>query len=143
VLRLFADARRDLDRKTGKYPARLHLTDWIPGLPPENPKLLVPDWTKYLPLEEKTTRAVAQADPRGLSRVHADGIQRKGAKAQRRKVDTAKPELERLTACAHEKVMPKTDNKVLQNPCFLASLRLCVKSLLHSYGLGTDPTARP
>jgi len=24
---------------TGKYPARLHLTDWIPGLPPENPKL--------------------------------------------------------------------------------------------------------
>src|ERR1051326_7846187 len=37
---------------TGKYPARLHITDWIPGLPPENPKLLVPDWTKYLPLEE-------------------------------------------------------------------------------------------
>src|ERR1043165_7338163 len=21
---------------TGKYPARLHITDWIPGLPPEN-----------------------------------------------------------------------------------------------------------
>ncbi len=39
---------------TGKYPARLHITDWIPGLPPENPKLLVPDWTKYLPLEEAT-----------------------------------------------------------------------------------------
>lgn len=39
---------------TGKYPARLHITDWIPGLPPENPKLLVPDWTKYLPLEEPT-----------------------------------------------------------------------------------------
>src|SRR5258705_13357840 len=39
---------------TGKYPARLHITDWIPGLPPENPKLLVPDWTKYLPLEEST-----------------------------------------------------------------------------------------
>jgi arylsulfatase A len=37
---------------TGKYPARLHVTDWIPGLPPENPKLLVPPWTKYLPLEE-------------------------------------------------------------------------------------------
>jgi arylsulfatase A len=37
---------------TGKYPARLHVTDWIPGLPPENPKLLVPDWTKYLSLEE-------------------------------------------------------------------------------------------
>jgi len=39
---------------TGKYPGRLHITDWIPGLPPENPKLLVPDWTKYLPLEELT-----------------------------------------------------------------------------------------
>jgi len=39
---------------TGKYPARPHITDWIPGQMPENPKLLVPDWTKYLPLEEKT-----------------------------------------------------------------------------------------
>lgn len=39
---------------TGKYPARLHITDWIPGLPPENPKLTVPDWTKHLPLQEAT-----------------------------------------------------------------------------------------
>jgi arylsulfatase A-like enzyme len=39
---------------TGKYPARLHVTDWIPGRMPENPKLLVPDWTKFLPLEETT-----------------------------------------------------------------------------------------
>jgi len=39
---------------TGKYPARLHVTDWIPGMMPENPKLLVPDWTKHLPLEETT-----------------------------------------------------------------------------------------
>ena len=39
---------------TGKYPARLHVTDWIPGAMPDNPKLLVPDWTKHLPLEEKT-----------------------------------------------------------------------------------------
>lgn len=39
---------------TGKYPARLHVTDWIPGLLPANPKLLVPDWTKHLPLEEQT-----------------------------------------------------------------------------------------
>src|SRR4029079_15062622 len=37
---------------TGKYPARLHVTDWIPGQPPENPRLLVPDWTKHLALEE-------------------------------------------------------------------------------------------
>ena len=47
---------------TGKYPARLHVTDWIPGLPPENPKLLVPPWTKYLPLEEITiARALRSA----------------------------------------------------------------------------------
>jgi arylsulfatase A len=39
---------------TGKYPARLHITDWIPGAMPDNPKLLVPDWTKYLPASEKT-----------------------------------------------------------------------------------------
>lgn len=39
---------------TGKYPARLHITDWIPGAMPDNPKLLVPDWTKYLPLSETT-----------------------------------------------------------------------------------------
>lgn len=39
---------------TGKYPARLHITDWIPGLSPENPKLIVPEWTKYLPLQEST-----------------------------------------------------------------------------------------
>src|SRR5689334_16053911 len=39
---------------TGKYPARLHITDWIPGQMPDNPRMLVPDWTKYLPLEEPT-----------------------------------------------------------------------------------------
>lgn len=43
---------------TGKYPARLHITDWIPGLPPENPKLLVPEWTKHLPLEERNLARV-------------------------------------------------------------------------------------
>ena len=46
---------------TGKYPARLHVTDWIPGLPPENPKLLVPPWTKYLPLEEITIARALQS----------------------------------------------------------------------------------
>jgi uncharacterized sulfatase len=40
---------------TGKYPARLHLTDFIAGgNPPENSRLLHPDWTKYLPLDEIT-----------------------------------------------------------------------------------------
>jgi len=39
---------------TGKYPARLHLTDWIPGYQPAHAKLLPPRWTKHLPLEEFT-----------------------------------------------------------------------------------------
>ena len=39
---------------SGKYPARLRITDWIPGLAPQNPKLIVPDFTKHLPLEETT-----------------------------------------------------------------------------------------
>ena len=46
---------------TGKYPARLHVTDWIPGLPPENPKLLVPDWTNYLPLQGTTLARVLRS----------------------------------------------------------------------------------
>lgn len=46
---------------TGKYPARTHITDWIPGRMPENPKLLVPEWTKYLPLEEVTLAEVFKA----------------------------------------------------------------------------------
>ena len=45
---------------TGKYPARLHITDWIPGQMPDNPKVIVPDWTKYLPLEETTLANVFQ-----------------------------------------------------------------------------------
>lgn len=43
---------------TGKYPARLHITDWIPGQMPDNPKLLVPNWTKYLPPSENTLAEV-------------------------------------------------------------------------------------
>lgn len=39
---------------TGKYPARLHLTDWIEGSINEYAKVQVPDWQKYLPLEEET-----------------------------------------------------------------------------------------
>ena len=39
---------------TGKYPARLHITDWSPGQMPDNPKMLVPNWQKFLPLEETT-----------------------------------------------------------------------------------------
>lgn len=46
---------------TGKYPARLHVTDWIPGQMPANPRMLVPDWTKYLPLEEVTIAETLRA----------------------------------------------------------------------------------
>jgi arylsulfatase A len=46
---------------TGKYPARLHITDWIPGQMPANPKLLVPHWTKYLPVTETTIARVLQS----------------------------------------------------------------------------------
>ena len=46
---------------TGKSPARLHITDWIPGAMPDNPKLLVPDWTKFLPHSETTLAEVFQS----------------------------------------------------------------------------------
>ena len=39
---------------TGKYPARLHLTDWIKGKNMPWAKLTVPRWTMYLDLKEKT-----------------------------------------------------------------------------------------
>src|SRR3954453_3892953 len=39
---------------TGKYPARLHLTDWIPGHPYPWARLRPPEWTQYLPVPEQT-----------------------------------------------------------------------------------------
>lgn len=39
---------------TGRYPARLHVTDWIAGHERPYAKLRIPDWTKHLPLEEVT-----------------------------------------------------------------------------------------
>ncbi|MDO8541843.1 MAG: sulfatase [Opitutaceae bacterium] len=39
---------------TGKYPGRLHLTDYIPGENFRYAKLLPPEWTKRLPAGEKT-----------------------------------------------------------------------------------------
>lgn len=40
---------------TGKAPARLHLTDWIPGEgTPKQSRFRVPDWQQRLPLEEVT-----------------------------------------------------------------------------------------
>src|SRR6185503_9825252 len=39
---------------TAKYPARLHITDWIAGHNRPFAKLKIPDWTQHLPLEETT-----------------------------------------------------------------------------------------
>lgn len=39
---------------TGKYPARLRVTDWIPGHKRPDAKLRIPDWTKQLALAETT-----------------------------------------------------------------------------------------
>jgi len=43
---------------TGKYPARLHLTDFIAGGNYPNEKYKQPQWQKYLPLEEITIAEV-------------------------------------------------------------------------------------
>ncbi len=39
---------------TGKYPARLHITDWIAGHNRPFAKLAIPDWSKELPQSETT-----------------------------------------------------------------------------------------
>ena len=39
---------------TGKYPARTHLTDWIPGRTPPGAQLQIPKWTNYLRHAETT-----------------------------------------------------------------------------------------
>src|SRR5882724_11343693 len=43
---------------TGKYPARLHITDWIAGSQRPFAKLKIPDWRQYLPHEETTVADV-------------------------------------------------------------------------------------
>lgn len=46
---------------TGKYPARLHITDWLPGRPDRpDQKLKRPDFQRYLPLEEFTLAEALQ-----------------------------------------------------------------------------------
>ena len=39
---------------TGRHPARLHLTNYIPGTVPDNPRLITPDWQRGLPVSEYT-----------------------------------------------------------------------------------------
>ena len=43
---------------TGKHPARVNITDWIPGLDPKNKRLLGPVDRNQLPLEETTIAEV-------------------------------------------------------------------------------------
>jgi len=53
---------------TGKYPARLHITDWIAGSERPNAKLKIPDWRQYLPHEEVTIAEFFKAN--GYSTCH-------------------------------------------------------------------------
>lgn len=47
---------------TGKYPARLHITDWIEGHKMPKAKLQVPDWTMYLSHSETTLAEVFKSN---------------------------------------------------------------------------------
>jgi len=47
---------------TGKYPARLHLTDFIAGQNRPTAKLAIPDWTKFLKHEEVTIAEALKAE---------------------------------------------------------------------------------
>src|SRR5262245_53983833 len=47
---------------TGKYPARLHITDWITGHERPFAKLKIPDWRQHLPHEETTIAEVFKAN---------------------------------------------------------------------------------
>ncbi len=46
---------------TGRYPARTHLTDWIPGRTPPGAKLAIPRWTNYLRHGETTIAEALRA----------------------------------------------------------------------------------
>lgn len=43
---------------TGKYPARTHVTDWIPGRTPDGAALKIPHWTNFLRHAETTLAEV-------------------------------------------------------------------------------------
>lgn len=47
---------------TGKYPAKLHITDWIEGHKMPKAKLQIPDWTMYLPHEETSLAEVFKSN---------------------------------------------------------------------------------
>ena len=70
-----------------------------------------------------------------LSRIQADRIQRKDAKAQRRKDGSGDFDLVRDAACARPRVPKKTGGQCLPSPCAFAPLRLCVKKFAASFSL--------
>ena len=47
---------------TGKYPARLHLTNFLVGNSKKSDPLILPDWQRFLPLEELTIAEVLKAE---------------------------------------------------------------------------------
>ncbi len=47
---------------TGMHPARINITDWIPGDDPQDQKLLGPDDLNQLPLENKTIAEILKDD---------------------------------------------------------------------------------
>ncbi len=47
---------------TGKYPARLNITDYIPGDKNKSELLEIPKWQKFLPLEELTIGEVLKSE---------------------------------------------------------------------------------
>ena len=51
---------------TGKYPARINLTDWITGHPKPWAKLKVPDWTMYLDHNEETIAEILKKQGYGF-----------------------------------------------------------------------------
>ncbi len=53
---------------TGLHPARLHLTNFIPGTEPANPRLLTPPWRAHLPVEIDTLGDIFKA--RGYATGH-------------------------------------------------------------------------
>src|ERR1044072_8644676 len=54
---------------TGKYPARLHLTDWILGEERPFERMRIPEWQRFLPPNEVTLAKVTSLG--GRKRCHS------------------------------------------------------------------------
>jgi arylsulfatase A len=69
---------------TGKYPARLHITDWIAGHQRPYAKLKIPAWQQFLPHEEVTIAETLRAG--GYATCHIGkwhlGVEHYGPKTQ-------------------------------------------------------------